>query len=201
MDLQMPVMGGIEATMSIRERELARGGHLRIIAMTAHATIGDRERCVAAGMDDYLTKPIDSQRLYAAVERLMPVDVPGPAESVPFNRADVLRRLDGDEDLLAEIIRLFLDDSPELIGVMRVAAEARDRKALRTAAHRLKGAAANLAATSLAEAARALEVLSEGGDGAEVERGWRRVQWETERVHDVLRRELARAGESTRTEP
>ncbi|MGE4055601.1 MAG: response regulator, partial [Vicinamibacterales bacterium] len=68
MDVQMPVMGGFEATAVIRERERATGEHVRIVAMTAHAMTGDRERCLQAGMDGYLSKPIDPQKLYAVVE-------------------------------------------------------------------------------------------------------------------------------------
>ena len=69
MDVQMPEMGGLEATAAVRERERHTGGHARIVAMTAHAMAGDRERCVAAGMDDYLSKPIDQALLYAIAER------------------------------------------------------------------------------------------------------------------------------------
>jgi CheY-like chemotaxis protein len=68
MDLQMPVMGGIEATIAIREGEATTGGHVRIVAMTAHAMSTDRDRCLAAGMDDYLSKPIDPQALFSAIE-------------------------------------------------------------------------------------------------------------------------------------
>jgi CheY-like chemotaxis protein len=70
MDLQMPVMGGLEATAAIRAREGATGGHVRIVAMTAHAMHGDRERCLEAGMDDYLSKPIEPRLLFEAVEQL-----------------------------------------------------------------------------------------------------------------------------------
>jgi CheY-like chemotaxis protein len=69
MDLQMPVMGGFEATAEIRARERLRGSHTPIIAVTAHATEGDRERCLDAGMDDYVSKPIRPDELYAAIER------------------------------------------------------------------------------------------------------------------------------------
>jgi CheY-like chemotaxis protein len=78
MDVQMPGMGGFEATAAIRERERETGLHLRIVAMTAHAMNGDRERCLAAGMDGYLSKPIDSKLLFESVE-----GDPGPAAAVP----------------------------------------------------------------------------------------------------------------------
>ena len=70
MDVQMPEMGGLEATSAIRAKERASGAHQPIVAMTAHAMKGDRERCLDAGMDDYLTKPLDSRQLYAIIERM-----------------------------------------------------------------------------------------------------------------------------------
>src|SRR6185436_19938950 len=82
MDLQMPEMGGLDATASIRERERRHGGHVPIVAMTAHAMKGDRERCLDAGMDDYVSKPVRPSDLYAALERALPgsgVPMPRPA--------------------------------------------------------------------------------------------------------------------------
>ena len=79
MDVQMPEMDGFEATAVIREQEKSGVKHIPIIAMTAHAMVGDRERCLAAGMDDYLSKPISSVDLFAAIERLMPVAAPAHA--------------------------------------------------------------------------------------------------------------------------
>src|SRR4029453_5530956 len=94
MDVQMPEMGGIEATAAIREREASTGRHLRIIALTAHSMTGDRERYLAAGMDDYLSKPIDSKRLFAAVEQLLPPPAPPPVGRQVGDRRAVRRRRD-----------------------------------------------------------------------------------------------------------
>src|SRR5205823_1458721 len=105
MDLQMPEMGGFEATAAIRQRERQTGGHLRIIAMTAHAMNGDRERCLAAGMDAYLPKPIDRDTLFTVVEQEGAVSA-GASGAPPlnvFNPAALLERLGGDEQLLAKV--------------------------------------------------------------------------------------------------
>jgi signal transduction histidine kinase/AmiR/NasT family two-component response regulator len=168
MDLQMPGMSGEEATAAIRARERETGGHLQIIAVTAHAMPGDQERCLAAGMDGYLTKPINRSALYAAVEQGVPAAeaaaaLVGEGDAAVFDRGLVLDRLDGDEQLLDDLIGLFLDDAPALVERMGAAIAEGDLTGLRAAAHRLKGAASNLAALEVADRARALERLSEAG--------------------------------------
>jgi signal transduction histidine kinase/AmiR/NasT family two-component response regulator len=168
MDLQMPGMSGEEATAAIRARERETGGHLQIIAVTAHAMPGDQERCLAAGMDGYLTKPINRSALYAAVEQGVPAAEAaaafvGEGDAAVFDRGLVLDRLDGDEQLLDDLIGLFLDDAPALVERMGAAIAEGDLTGLRAAAHRLKGAASNLAALEVADRARALERLSEAG--------------------------------------
>src|SRR5262249_16831588 len=136
MDVQMPEMGGFEATRVIRERERATGAHLPIIAMTAHAMKGDRERCLEAGMDEYLTKPLDSHRLCMLVEHMAAGQVPVEPESPPASGVSdrVLARVGGDRQLLAEISRLFVDDAPRHLAKIREAIEQRDGESLRRAA-------------------------------------------------------------------
>jgi CheY-like chemotaxis protein len=170
MDVQMPEMGGFEAAAAIRARERERGGHLRIIAMTAHAMSGDRERCLEAGMDDYLPKPIDPPLLYATIEG-------GDRQSLApsIDRPSLLARLGGDEELLRDVARLFLDDCPSHLARIRAAIDRRDASALRSEAHALKGAAANMSAVDVADAARILEQIGADQQFDAAEAAWLRL--------------------------
>jgi len=175
MDLQMPVMGGLEATIAIRERERELSTErVRIVAMTAHAMTGDRERCLAAGMDGYLAKPTESRVLFAEVEEA--TDTASPAS--PIDEADLVARLQGDAELAAEIVRLFAEECPALLDGIRKAMDERDAIAVRRAAHTLKGAAATAAAGGLAEAAALLEVLAAEGDLDALDGAWLRLSEE-----------------------
>jgi signal transduction histidine kinase/DNA-binding response OmpR family regulator/HPt (histidine-containing phosphotransfer) domain-containing protein len=189
MDVQMPEMGGFEATGAIREAERATGAHLPIIAMTAHAMKGDRERCLAAGMDEYLTKPLDSRHLCTLVEHIaagrQPIDMdPPPAEISD----QVLARVGGDRQLLAEISRLFVDDAPRHLERIREALEQRDGESLRRAAHGLKGAAANFEAEGVVTAARTLEEIGRTAAFDGHEAAWRALTLETKRLVTTLAR-------------
>jgi CheY-like chemotaxis protein len=194
MDVQMPEMGGFEATAAIRALEAQRGGsRLPIIAMTAHAMKGDRERCLAAGMDEYLTKPLDPRHLCALVELMAggaPTGAP-PADAPPGERptvaVSVLARVGGDRELLAAISRLFVDDAPRHLEKIREAIDARDGESLRRAAHGLKGAAANFDADSVVNAARALEEMGRTGEFDAHEAVWQRLILETDRLVGTLR--------------
>jgi signal transduction histidine kinase/CheY-like chemotaxis protein len=183
MDLQMPVLDGLEATRLLRQRERERGTreHMAVIAMTAHAMRGDRERCVAAGCDDYVAKPMRFQELAAAIERCRsrsPAPAPAPeaaqAEVDPepiastyfFDYRLALREVDGDEELLRELAEVFLEDHPRLVAALREAVTGRDPERLRRAAHALKGAVANFAARDATAAARRLEAMGRDGDAS-----------------------------------
>jgi signal transduction histidine kinase/HPt (histidine-containing phosphotransfer) domain-containing protein len=182
MDLQMPVMGGLEATKAIRERErgLSRD-RVRIVAMTAHAMSGDRERCLAADMDGYLAKPTESRALFAEVEG------PEGLSTPPIDQADLVSRLHGDAEVAAEIVRLFTEECPTLLDGIRTAIDQRDVTAARRAAHTLKGAAATAAAVGIAEAAALLEVLAAEGHVDAFESAWLRISQE---VHALLDRPI-----------
>jgi two-component system, sensor histidine kinase and response regulator len=191
MDVQMPEMGGLEAAMAIRERERHVGGHVRIVAMTAHAMVGDRERCLAAGMDGYLAKPVDRERLISVVEGQSRGDAAtSTVRTSPgaFDKGQALARLGGDEDLLADVVRLFLVDCPKHLVTIKSAVERRDVEGIRAGAHALKGAAGNLSARTLADAAAILERIANEGRLDAAESGWRRVWTEASEFMDALRR-------------
>jgi CheY-like chemotaxis protein len=191
MDVQMPRMGGLDATAAIRQREEQEGlRRMRIVAMTAHAMVGDREKCLTAGMDGYLTKPIDPQRLYAVVEEGTEGDEVRPG-SEPIDRAGLLARTAGDEALAQTIIGIFLEDCPNRLAAIRAAIEAGDGEALRQAAHALKGAAANLSASRVFEASRTLERLGAEKKMAAAEAAWRVLSAEASLLLDSLRAERA----------
>jgi two-component system sensor histidine kinase/response regulator len=174
MDIQMPVMDGIAATRAIRARERERGGHIPIIAITAHAGMQDRARCLDAGVDRYLTKPMSSELLRRAIAELLPAASCEPG--VPIGAAtggqvdfEQMKEFVGDDPaLVAEVVQIFLDDTPETLAkVVRAIAEA-DPHALEAAAHRLKGSLSTLGAATTAETARQLESMGREGmlDGA-----------------------------------
>jgi signal transduction histidine kinase/CheY-like chemotaxis protein len=170
MDIQMPEMGGLEATEAIRVREASTGGHVRIVAMTAHALMGDRERCLAAGMDDYLAKPVDRQQLFDAVEQghsaraasAEPVAIAagGVVDRNAFDIDATMNRVSGDVDLLRELGHLFLELSPGHLDRMRTAIAAGDHERLAAEAHGMRGSAGALGADRVVAAVRTLERLA-----------------------------------------
>ena len=155
MDVQMPEMGGIDATTAIRKHEAESGGHVRIVAMTAHAMSGDRDRCLAAGMDGYLSKPIQQALLFEVIE--LGSDGEMPAAPAAIDAVGLLARVGGDHELMRDVVRLFLEDCPARLAAIREAITARDPEALRHGAHALRGAAGTLSAAGVVEAASALE--------------------------------------------
>ncbi|MBI1750756.1 MAG: PAS domain S-box protein [Acidobacteria bacterium] len=176
MDVQMPDMGGIEATAAIREIDKRNGTHIPIVAMTAHALKEDRERCLAAGMDDYISKPIKPDELYRVIEaQARKTSTPAKPQGAPSNAtpavdlSEALARVDGDAELLEELIAVFLDEAPRLLATIRRAIREHDTATLSDAAHSLRGSVGTIGAKGVFEAARDLEIFARAGDLAGLE--------------------------------
>ncbi|MCC5096986.1 ATP-binding protein [Xanthomonas campestris] len=184
MDCQMPVLDGYAATRRWRAMETESGGRpIPIVAMTANAMAGDRERCLAAGMDDYLSKPVAREQLDACLQRWLPRQalLPGPSTGAPSADAesaasaaqaralpilesgviDELYEVAGADTI--RILQLFLEDAPGIIEGLEAAASNRDSMQLRDLAHTLKSSSANVGAQALANAARRIELAARTG--------------------------------------
>jgi CheY-like chemotaxis protein len=181
MDLQMPEMDGFEALRAIREREENAGGHTRVIALTAHAMEGDRERCLAAGFDDYLAKPIRQADLENALEQLDPRAAPrspDPDRSMQEGLTEICR---GDEDFARELAATFLDSAPGCVALVERALENRDPHEIAAQAHALKGISRTIGALKMAQACARLEQAANQNDVERAAREFMLVAsaWET----------------------
>ena len=177
MDMQMPEMGGIEATERIRADELPQGGHIPIIAMTANAMKGDREECLAAGMDDYVSKPIQRKTLMDAIERWTSGEksvrsecTESAQEQFKLNISSCLKQVGGDEGRLKELTDDFIINSEQLQVDIRTAMSGGNAELLQRSAHTLRSSLEMFGAHSAARAALMLEMLgkqNEPASGAE----------------------------------
>jgi CheY-like chemotaxis protein/HPt (histidine-containing phosphotransfer) domain-containing protein/two-component sensor histidine kinase len=239
LDVQMPELTGLEVCQALRKHEQVSGGHRPIVMLTAQAMKGDREECLAAGADDYVTKPVTRRTLFSAIARLMDQGAFGHAQSsghlpvaatlagessssklptaVPIlettssappndrvsvpgvtansmalptdvlDRVELLARVDGDRALLAEIVRLFVEERPALIESMEQALRDGDARALAQAAHKAKGAFGSLSAPLAQQAAVELELLARHGELALATDVFLRLRQQVERLEAELR--------------
>jgi CheY-like chemotaxis protein len=175
MDVQLPEMDGLAATAMIRETELTTGRRIPIVAMTAHAMKGDRERCLAAGVDDYISKPIHAEELYRVIGMVTGsnTEVIQPQKDEPceiltssnsyvrneFDLEDALMRMGGDRKLMKQASAIFLEIYPSLMSNVRTAFDKRDGDALEQASHSLKGSISHFGAPFACDLASQLEIM------------------------------------------
>jgi CheY-like chemotaxis protein len=197
MDVQMPEMDGIEATTELRRRETINGRHQLVFAMTALAMKGDRERCIHAGMDGYLTKPIRQQQLDRILESCE-LHQRGPKivsmhfndSDNPVNVGELLQRIGADQSFLAELVEIFRNDYPRQLKLVREALVRQDSPGVEKACHALKGAVSNLAATRASEITRGLEIAARSGNLAHTDSTLHQLETELSRVVAQLERML-----------
>jgi two-component system sensor histidine kinase/response regulator len=194
MDVQMPDMDGFQATAAIRQREVATGRHTPILAMTAYAMKGDRERCLQAGMDGYVSKPIRARELFEAMAAVaemprqpappLPLETGTSGEGPDWEAA--LRWVGGDRQLLRDLVRMFLESCPGRLADLRRALEASDAAGLHRAAHSLKGNLGNLGARVAEEQAQHIVSLARQGKLADAADACRALEQSVERLRPAL---------------
>jgi CheY-like chemotaxis protein len=193
MDLQMPEMDGLEAMAAIRAAERGTDRHVPIIALTARALKGDREACLEAGADGYLSKPVREAELLGLMGQLLQdgkkEDAAARVDAIDFDDQGILERVGGDRQLLAEVVDMFTKESPRALRDIREAADSGDATRLERAAHKLRGSLLSLGADAAAQAAHLLEGLGRNGTltGVQVR--------DLEREVEHLTRELERLTE------
>jgi CheY-like chemotaxis protein/HPt (histidine-containing phosphotransfer) domain-containing protein len=169
MDVQMPEMGGLEATALIREHERTAGGHVPIVALTARAMAGDREQCLAAGMDAYVSKPLRPDELFSAIDTVVGQQPhTGGASTAPtgdsIDRDSLLAAFGGRMDLLKDVVGVFLEDAPAILTRLKEALHNNNAADVTSAAHALKGSVGLFSQGEAYECARRLEQLGRSGD-------------------------------------
>jgi PAS domain S-box-containing protein len=191
MDVQMPELSGLEATLTIREKEKTTGKHIPIVAMTAHAMKGDEERFLASGMDSYLTKPLRTETLLSLLDEvgrrqvnpvealILPRDRPVMAE-IDLNGA--LERLNGDRELFEELTQVFKGDCPRIVEGMRLAIVSFDAKKLEHFAHALKGSSATMGAVAVSRLAGEIENSAHSENAESASQRFKILELEVEKM-------------------
>ncbi len=191
MDVQMPEMDGIEATQHIRAREKSTGKHVQIIAMTANAMTEDKQRCLTAGMDDYLPKPLNSEHIWRVLNNL-------PIQNIPvvvLENFDYVTGLKQSEAWIVELIAQdFLSESEQQLTELSQAMHAQNREVAKRSAHTLKGLVANFHAQPIMDFAKSIEMHSEQGNFTVAEQLYQSMLVEFPKLTSALQDYLAQRG-------
>jgi CheY-like chemotaxis protein len=193
MDVQMPEMNGLEATAAIRELEKERGSRTPIVALTAHTLDGDRDRCLTAGMDAYVSKPIRVDDFMSVIHRLIPEEIPvqpdcrgTEAPSQWFDTQDLMARFEGDLELLHQAYDLFRQTCPRQLRQLKEAVERGDAAVIERMGHTIKGSVGNFGGTAAMEAALKLEIIGREQDLGRAPAAVERLECEIERLMPAL---------------
>jgi CheY-like chemotaxis protein len=206
MDVQMPGMDGLQVTRTIRAQERSTEAHLPIVAMTANAMPGDRERCLEAGMDAYMAKPVQAETLFTTIETVLAAtpteSLPGsaapsveytqedsgtaPAARAVFNQSEGLRCFEGDEELYREVLLLFQEEAPQQMQSLHQAIHAGDLAMVQHYAHSLKSTAGNIGAQAMRQAALETECAGLGQELTRVRVAYDALQREFVRLQHAL---------------
>lgn len=206
MDCQMPVLDGYECTRSIRADESGLINHeIPIVALTANAMRGDREKCLAAGMNDYLAKPVESEMIYQKLKHWLPdeqTETTQPKETMPeetatvdamqqvFDQEEFSRRLMDDQELMQQVAQNFVKDMPQQLDNLQQAIAAKDMTVIAGFAHKIKGAAANLAANQMSALAMQMELAAKDGTLSAPEQEYQALVTAYQQLSDILQQKL-----------
>jgi signal transduction histidine kinase/DNA-binding response OmpR family regulator len=193
-DVQMPIMNGLEATLRIRALERGTGGHVPILAITAHAMKGDRERCIEVGMDGYIAKPVRAEALDEEIRRVIsmgkgkkPENSSDTAAVEPaLDQAELLARVEGDRELLQDLVRIFREDCPRQVQALREAIGSNNTQEIAAGSHALKGMLANLAGRRARAVAAGLEQSARHGELEKVRQQLPELELEIGRLAQAL---------------
>jgi CheY-like chemotaxis protein len=188
MDVQMPRMDGFEATRKIRDNERGHSQHIRIIAMTAHAVKGDRERCLAAGMDSYISKPVRKSELVSELlQSGQDLDPKPPGTPIEvLDKRSALEFIGGDQQLLSQLCETFLEQSPKLLNSVRQAVQDRRPQEVSMLAHTIKGSVSIFAARKATDAASRLEQIGKSNDLSQADEAVESLTQELARLQPEL---------------
>jgi two-component system sensor histidine kinase/response regulator len=194
MDIQMPELNGLETTYAIRAKEKETSRHLPIIAMTAHAIKGDREICLRAGMDAYLSKPVRADEMFQTIENLVADRVPASSDASSFitregafDESAFLSRMDGAHDVCVQIAEAFFAECPKLMSALRLALQRKDSRELAALSHALKGTIANFTDGAAFQSALKIEQLAKEADLYRAAEAFKRLEDDVETLLTSLK--------------